>query len=62
MVKVNKVQKKKETEIEMHQHMDINGRIFGSLHPTAAKHQNKNTQKRHDLTLELTSNPERIMK
>ena len=43
--------KKKVIEIEMHQHVDYQGRVFGAPHPITAEHKNKKTQKFHDGTI-----------
>ena len=38
-------------EIEMHQHQDERGRVFGARHPLDSEHTNAKTRKFHDITL-----------
>ena len=43
--------KKKVVEVVvMHQHVGLNGRVFGASHPIDAVHKNTKTQKAHDGT------------
>ena len=49
-----KKSKKKKIEIDMHQHQDNFGHIFGAPHPINTKHNNVRTQEFHDLTIKRT--------
>lgn len=48
---MKKSKNKKGIGVEMHQHIDEQGRIFGAAHPIVAEHNNKKTQKFHDQTI-----------
>lgn len=46
------MKKRKEAKvIQMHQHTDFNGNIFGMSHPMSAVHKNAKTQKAHIATM-----------
>ena len=48
---MKKTKKKKVVEVNMHQHIDEQGRVFGAAHPINSEHNNKKTQKYHDQTI-----------
>jgi len=51
-MKGNEMGKKKKVVevVVMHQHVGLNGRVFGASHPIDAVHKNTKTQKAHDGT------------
>lgn len=48
---MKKAQRKKLQVVELHQHNDSQGRVFGAPHPVDAEHKNKKTQRFHDRTI-----------
>jgi hypothetical protein len=41
---------RKQTAVEMHQHIDKNGIVFGAKHPVMFGHKKLSTQKAHERT------------
>jgi len=46
---MKKKKAKEKLEVQLHQHQDKKGRVFGHPHPVAAVHRKIITQKKHDL-------------